>query len=404
LCCPSRTSLLTGMYPQNHGVTNNHAITGGGYEGYMARELDKESWSKLLQPDYYTGFFGKFLNGYLNPASVPVGWDRWYAVYAGAGNMFNWSASHNGIPVVYRGSTDATYSTNVLANLVSITIKQQPIVYKRPFALLFAPIAPHLPARPALEFKGRYAFEPFAPKLKPSFNEPDVSDKPSHIQALPQFTAEEIAVLERDWRLMLESGLSIDKAFQTIWKTLEATGQLANTYIVFASDNGYLWGEHRISNKLYPYRESIKSTMLVWGPGVVPGLDHHIVTNADLFPTFMEIAGKPIPDWVDGRSLLALLRGLTPATWRWQLLVHGNPAESAGRDFHALATGNWTFVQHATEKEFYDLLADPYEVNNAAAALPAAFVTEVEARITNLYNCKGTAVCQPIEDAPLPVR
>jgi len=406
LCCPSRTSMLTGMYPHNHGVTNNTGEDGG-YRRYMLNGLAEKSWSRLLQPDYYTGMFGKFLNGYIDPTSVPRGWSRWYAVHAGAGNMFNWSASHNGKAVAYRGGTDATYSTNVLADLVSLTIKQQ-AARQLPFALLFAPIAPHLPAVPAREFTGLYADEPFAPGQKPSFNEADVSDKPGYVRAIPSLNAAQKAIVKRDWRRMLESGRSIDKAFQTIWLTLETSGQLANTYIIFASDNGYTWGEHRIMGKVVPYRESIKSTMLIWGPGVAPGLDHRIVTNADLLPTFMEIAGKAIPDWVDGRSLLPVLRGESPRG-RQQLLVRGSPPidseggalDTTGQEFNAIATRWWTFVQYDREAEFYDVKADPYELANAAASLPPATVAGVLERIEELYACAGVS-CRTSEDKDPP--
>jgi arylsulfatase A-like enzyme len=406
LCCPSRTSLLTGMYPQNHGVLNNTGENGGYYR-YLANGLDQKSWAKTLLPEYYTGVFGKFLNGYTDPASVPRGWLRWYAIYAGAANMFNWSASHNGKAVTYRGSTDTTYSTNVLANLVSTTIKQQ-ATQQKPFAFLFSPIAPHLPAIPAKEFTGLYANEPFAPGLKPSFNEADVADKPGYVRAIARLSSEQRGALERKWRRMLESGRSIDKAIKTIWQALEASGQLANTYIIFASDNGYLWGEHRLMHKVAPYRESIKSTMLIWGSGVVPGIDHRIVTNADLMPTFMEIAGKPIPEWVDGRSLLPLLHGGGPA-WRQQLLVHGIPPidredgalDTTGSDFLAIATRWWTFVRYSGETEFYDLRTDPYELSNAAASLAPAVVSGMLQRIDELYACAGVA-CKTLEDSAPP--
>jgi arylsulfatase A-like enzyme len=405
LCCPSRTSLLTGMYPHNHGVTNNKGPDGG-YQGFMSRRLDSKTWANELRYDYFTGMFGKFLNGYSDDSTprVPDGWHRWYGFTQGAGNMFNWNANHNGRTVEHRGDTDATYSTNVLAELVATTIRQSP----RPFALLFAPPAPHLPAVPANEFRNYFLSEPLAPQRKWSFNEQDVTDKPTAVFSTPKFTATQIASLQTQWRRMLESGLSIDKAVKTIWETLEATGQLDNTYIVYASDNGFLWGEHRISNKLVPYRESIQSTMLIWGPGVVPGIDHHIVTNADLMPTFMQIAGKPIPEWVDGRSLLPLLRGQNPATWRNQLLVQGKPAldseggvqSTTGDAYRAIATRFWTYVLYDNdETEYYDLATDPEELDNVVGQLPDDFADAVEARIEELYACAGE-VCRAIENRP----
>lgn len=408
LCCPSRVSMLTGRYPHNHGVRANTGANGG-YDRYMANGLDAVSWPAILQTEYYTGMFGKFLNGYQRTArpGLPKGWDWWFALGRGTARPFNWKANLNGTTVSYSGATDAVYQTNVLAEQVVAAIGRKK-EYKKPFAILFTPFSPHLPSRPALQFEGMYAAEPFAPASKPSFNEEDVTDKPGFLQSTGRLAAGRIAELAVEWRRMLESARSVDRAFQQIWQKLESDGQLANTFILFASDNGFSWGEHRITKKMMPYQESIKSTMYVWGPGVVPGVDPRIVSNIDFLPTFAEIAGMRVPDPVDGRSMLPLLRNET-ANWRTSFLTQGFPAEASdagkrrGNDYRVLVTSDWVYIRYADEAEFYDLTADPFQTKNAVRSLDPEFVASVERRLDLLSRCSGSN-CQPIEDAPLPVR
>jgi len=273
--------------------------------------------------------------------------------------------------------------------------------------MLVAPLAPHSPWQPARRYENAYANEPFQPANKPSFNEADVSDKPLYARDLPLLTEEEVIRWMRWWRRSLATGRSLDDLIRGVWEELSARGQLANTYIIFAPDNGYLWGEHRQKGKGNPYQESIRTIMYVWGPGVVPGEDTNLVSNIDLLPTFMDIAGQPIPEWADGRSLMPLFRGERPP-WRSMFLVQnkrmtddeGNSEEGSGTLWAALTTSEWTYTKYNTEAEYYDLVADPFELNNAAASLDPAFVAAVDERLKALRVCVG-AECRSLEEAPL---
>ena len=119
----------------------------------------------------------------------------------------------------------------------------------QPFFIYLSGPAPHAhgqangPAIPAPRHKGALAHMT-APR-PPSFNEADVSDKPSHIQGRPVLNAKQIGELDHEYRTRVESLLAVDEAVERIVKALAERGDLANTYIFFMSDNGYLLGQHR---------------------------------------------------------------------------------------------------------------------------------------------------------------
>jgi N-acetylglucosamine-6-sulfatase len=410
LCCPSRTSILTGMYPHNHGVEDNE-YPAGGYRRYAENQLDQVSWPKLLHDDgYYTAMVGKFLNKYSKDfaADIPAGWDYWFSLlFPGSQDPFDYKVSINGVVIRITSADDSNYQTNRIRD-EAIAVIHDRAADRQPFAMLLTPYAPHLPAVPAQKYAGIYADEPFGPGLSPSFNESDVSDKPSFVQASPQLTSAEIDEEATLWRSAIESARSIDDLFAGIWQELKDDELLDNTIIVYMSDNGYLWGEHRVTGKIVPYRESVHSTAYVWGPGFVTGTDRHLVANTDIMPTILEATGRQIPSWVDGRSLLPLLFGQSPP-WRNILLGQGIPpgdseggsVDTAGLVFKMLASRNADYIVYENgEREYYDLNADPYQLDNAVTGLNPSTIAAMDQKIQDLSACAGIA-CRDIEAARL---
>ena len=174
---------------------------------------------------------------------------------------------------------------------------------------------------------------------------------------------------------------------RTIVQALRQTGRLRNSIILFTSDNGYLWGEHRWTGKIVPYEESIRVPYVVrydrWT--AVPREDPRQVLNVDIAPTFAQMAGADAPG-VEGRSLTPLLDG-SATSWRHAFLI-----EHAGRKVPAYCgahTRKYLYVKYSTgEEELYDLRSDPYQLENRAA--DPAYRAALEDMRTRLR-----ALCQP---------
>ncbi|MDP9261334.1 MAG: sulfatase-like hydrolase/transferase, partial [Actinomycetota bacterium] len=186
LCCPSRSTILTGEYSHSTGVYKN-APPNGGFDTFTQTGDDQSTIATWLQTaGYRTGLVGKYLNGYGPPQGtyVPPGWDVWNALTLqgaeggsdGTFGYYNYSMSIDGAPRSY-GSTAADYSTDVLASDATDFIQSTPS--SKPLFLFFAPRAPHAPAIPAN--RDTNSCPNLAPNRPPNYNEPVVADKPAYI-------------------------------------------------------------------------------------------------------------------------------------------------------------------------------------------------------------------------------
>jgi len=282
--------------------------------------------------------------------------------------------------------------------------------------------APHAPATPAPQDVDKFPGAT-APRT-PNYNEADVSDKPAWVQAKPLLTAAQQSNIDALYRKRIQSLQAVDRSISKLIATLKTNGQLANTYIVFTSDNGFHLGQHRLpQGKQTAYEEDIHVPLIVRGPGVPHATRNHIVGNVDYAPTFAALGGATVPSFVDGRSFAPLLKANPPAvsTWRQRYLVEhwtqtgaeapgGAPQEPADADqtlaapankaipeFHALRTGRYTYVEYVTgEKELYDHSVDPFELNNIAATASPALLTQFHNQLAALQNCAGAA-CRTAE-------
>ena len=182
----------------------------------------------------------------------------------------------------------ADYGTTVLATEAVRFIESTPA--DTPLFLYFAPHAPHEPAMAAPG--DRRAYTDLGAWRPPNYDEADVSDKPAYIRNQPRMDAAASARIDEFRRSQYASLLAVDRAVGTIVDALEQTGRLSNTLIVFTSDNGMLWGEHRWATKLVPYEESIHVPFIVRFDPMIgsPREDEHLVVNIDLAPTFAELA------------------------------------------------------------------------------------------------------------------
>jgi N-acetylglucosamine-6-sulfatase len=364
LCCPSRANVLTGQFSHSTGVYRNDPPHGG------VDDFDPSSTFATWLDDagYRTGYFGKYFNHYDQRHGIPPGWDRWVA-FTGVregGRFYDYDFNVDGV-IEHHGEDPRDYSTTLLAHRAAAFIRSS----DGPVLLQYAPFAPHVPgiAAPGDED----AFSDLEPWRPPNFNERDVSDKPSWLQAMPRLDERNRRYIDDIRKKQIQSLLAVDRGVDRILDALAATGRLSNTLIVYTSDNGLGWGEHRIRGKQTPYEESIRVPFIVrYDPLTEPGsTDRRFVLSIDLAPTFADLAGVPAPD-VDGRSLLPLLSEEAggPATpWRRSFLIEHmlDSLHLKVPTYCALRTPRYTYVLYANgEDELYDLVADPYQLRNRA--------------------------------------
>ncbi len=323
LCCPSRSSILRGQYAHRTGVYKNGGNNGG------ADDFDDSStvatW--LQAAGYTTSLMGKYLNGYNglwangSPPYVPPGWSEW------------------------RGMKNVAY--------FNYTIVEP-------------------------DGMGGYV-------EKPSYNEADVSDKPTWVQNTALMDAAAMADLDQIRIDQLEMLQAVDEAIggsttygiTGIMQHLRNLGVANDTLVIYFSDNGWYWGEHRFRAKNKPYEEAIRSPMFVYYPKLapLPRGDTHFALNIDIAPTLAELAGAGVPIFEDGESLLHVIDGTQPAnTWRTDFLTEGWPG---GHPWATVREAQWKDtetpdtpgdVNTTFQVELYDLISDPYELTNVASA------------------------------------
>ena len=446
ICGPSRASILRGQYAHNSQIFTNEP-PGGGFQRFYDLGLEKSTLATWLHDSgYKTVLLGKYINGYGTPGTpgwdydktgkrvgieyyfgepgipgrkhVPPGWDEWYSGDQRTYNQFNYDLIENGEAVNY-GNAPQDYLQDVIRRKATDFIRRVSSANPRqPFFMSMDVIAPHQPEtfapRHADAFPGVTAPRP------PSFNEKETeaSQHPRWLRRWPQLTETQIKALDEIYRNRLRSLLAVEETVEEVIQTLRDTGQLENTYIVFTSDNGFHLGQHRLPrNKNTGFKEDYHVPLIVRGPGVPAGrFLQNLVANVDLAPTFAELAGIRTPEFVDGRSLVPLLRESAAEDKDWRhafLLEHGFPqGEKRGLPprtpfeptFYGLHTDrNLVYIEYPTtgEKVLYDLEKDPYQQTNIAGLADATLISKLSAWLSRLRSCIGNE-CRAIENE-LPV-
>jgi N-acetylglucosamine-6-sulfatase len=472
LCCPARVSLLTGRYAHNHNVKGN-VPPNGGFTGFKARQAYSHNLAPWLQAaGYRTIHIGKFLNGYGDEPfdegkDVPPGWNAWHSVLRADTHhyFYGYTLNNNGVlsePIGDSGSWDTReygerddfgcpnaplngkpcfYETDVFNRIaweeISGTSPEQPFYlqldYTSPHGDFRRPAGPE----PATRHYNLFAGAPYPHKRSEGFNEGNVNDKPRFIREAPFLSFQEIRTYRVYYQKALESLRSVDEGVKLVHDTLGTLGRLRNTYIVFTSDNGFFFGEHRLTGgKFIAYEPATHMPLLMRGPGIKPGTaTGELSSQVDIAPTILELAGAGADKSIDGRSLVPFMRDPALRTRRpllFESFVETNdveangqpgaaPAERPGtaarasragatasivappKDYVGIRLGPYKYIEWPSgEKELYDINKDPYELNNLVRVRNLSPIRAfLHAELTRLADCNGRKCQQVAPKFPL---
>ncbi len=392
ICTPSRAAILTGQYAHINGVTVFNRF-----------DSQRMTVARLLQQGgYYTAIVGKWHLG-----SDPVGFDRW-EILPGQGVYFD--------PVFYTAVRETTYTgryvTDVITDRALDMLRHRP--RNKPFFVMVHHKAPHRPWEPdmahAALFAGKHIPEPatfwdtYATRtdalhenqqrvavdltnndLKipppPGLTGPAVAEWPdlnpdsvaTVVDGAPVILKGESLIRWKYQRYMqdyLATVQSVDDNVGRLLAYLDSTGLARNTMVIYTSDQGFFLGDHGLYDKRFMYEESIRMPFLVrWPAGIAPGTTNGAMgLNIDFAPTFLDVAALPASPDMQGRSLLPVLRGRTPADWRTSMYYryYHDPGDHNTRAHYGVRTSTHKLIYFwkKDQYELFDLVNDPNELHN----------------------------------------
>ena len=361
ICSPSRACCLTGRYGRANGVLGL---------GQSLKRTEVTFAHLLRRAGYQTGYVGKWHIQWPRPKGA--GFD--FVTY------FMSNGPHHNRKVIERGRSKMAqgYVEDYLADQ-SIEFMEQAVKKGAPFVLHHATQIPHMdhkfswPARQ--ETLDRY---PLDRMPVPTSWRDNLTGKPPYLKQARSYTRaqgmygyRDAAAIRRHWQAYCASITEMDASLGRIVAALGRLNIRDNTWIILMGDNGWFMGEHGLTSKVLAYEESMRVPFIVSGPGLKGAVCDEMILNADIAPTFLELAGLPVPDNMHGRSLLPLLQGKTDG-WRTSVLYEAVRPELGVQPTVAIRTRRWKYTQtldaadqdKVAFEELYDLDADPHEMTN----------------------------------------
>jgi arylsulfatase A-like enzyme len=378
ICAPMRTSIMSGRYQHNTGIMNNQ--TGPSMD--FSASLQKY----LHDGGYQTGLDGKFLVNW-HYGTTPQDFDH-YAGVAGGYTDTKWTVDGHSVAAGSQYVTD--FQSDRAIDFID-DFHQNP---DKPWYLELTPQAPHNPMTPA----DQYANAPLPP-WEPSPAVGNEATKPDFIRNQHDTYAAGEAARNAQARTLM----SVDDMMDRIFQHLSDTGQLDNTMVIYTGDSGWLYDEYGIKSKTVPYLPSVHVPFDVRWPGHLPegAIDPRQMELLDVAPSILAASGLQ-PDLkypMDGHSFLA------PTTRTENLLeYHYSPDFTSTPSWSSIRTATYDYIEWygyqddmtLKTREYYDLTADPWEVNNlldpsnAARAPSPATLDDLASRLAKDKTCQGT--------------
>jgi len=382
LCSPSRASFLTGQFVHTHGVLDNTN------HNELSHKL-VTSGVHLQKAGYDTGYMGKWHMGM--DSSPRPGWNRWIS-FRGQGRYDDPILNIDG-----KEETVPGYVTDIFTRNAVDFIRAQ---RSKPFLLYVAHKAVHGPFTPAARHKDLFANENIR---RPASAQDTLEGKPMLQRKVGDLPPLKPGMGSPDdlIRNQMRCLTAVDEGVGQMYKALEETKQLDNTVFIFASDNGYIWGEHCLGDKRPAYEESIRIPMLARYPSMIKaGAKISALTlNIDMAPTFLDLAGLAAPKEMQGRTLVPLLQGKSPK-WRDSFFCEyfeevGNPRIAT---WQAVRTEHWKYIHYPYlpgMDELYDVKEDKLEMKNRVNDPSAqGALKQAKAEFEKVRKASGTAELQ----------
>jgi len=448
VCCPSRSSLLTGRYQHNTNVVNNSRLGNCYGDEWISGLEARSTFASIIKEEtnYETFYAGKYLNEYRGTA-VPKGWDHWYGL-VGNSKYYNYTLNVNGVLEDHGDSYENDYLTDIIGRHALEFLSNHD--GERPFLMVLATPASHAPFTPAPQYSEEFPDE-VSPRL-PHFNHVEEDNQAKHwfVTRQPRplnstYINQVDEVFRNRWRTLL----SVDDLVDNIFNKLSETELLDNTVALYTSDHGYHLGNYGLPlDKRMPYDTDIRVPLMFRGSGIVSKVEQKAtaVITLDIAPTMLAITGLNHLDYnMDGISLLPYLQTQDASMTYRDFLIeyHGEGGvhygnfnlckESVNDDLKNLAICEWEwgckcqdstnntysclrvleekvadqlfcwFQDDVKSEEFYDLINDPYQLHNLAYEEDKERWIDGDMKQALLYRMEELSNCHGPNDCNAPI-
>jgi len=399
ICSPSRATILTGKYSHRNGVY----CLGQPFDSTQA------TFATLLQQQgYHTAVYGKW-----HLATTPVGFDD-YKVLEVQGRYQDPQFREKGVDTLV---THSGWSTDIIADMTIEFLRNQtqekpflamchfkgthdPWASRPPYDTLFSDIDLPEPDNLLDTYEDRSeAARRTTLKLEMMNQSTYPHDRLENVDDMTQRRH----IYQQYIKDFLRCGRVVDENVGRIMEALKASGFADNTIVIYTTDQGHFLGEHGFFSKRFMYEEAMRMPLIIRYPGIVqPGtLNSDFVVNTDFAPTLLDMAGVAIPESIQGRSIMPLLRGETPDDWRdavyyhyWQHILHRDVAAHYGIRtrshklifYYGLPLGFTQFDPTPPEWELFDLEVDPSEMHNVYG--DSSYTTKIQELKQQLLDVK----------------